>query len=432
VLRYAAHTPLTGGARAKRKQVANTMRPVHEGGMMAQKPGNKFAAAEPGLGYLYQFRYALYAALSYPEATRLCVEADDDIDLTTTGHKDLASLKHKAEGERLTNLAADFWKSVRIWLDRYKRDGKVISALRFLLITTNEISPGSELRHLAEDARRPDTLAGDLMAIVAASDAAVPKQVHSELVQFSDDEREDFFGRIVIIDSAERIGDLPTSIIERHLRTVPRKHRADVFERLEGWWMEQVIRLLTGKRTEPIASAEVSDRLAGIADEYKSDNLPITFAAHQLEEDLEAASHSRMFVQQLRAINASDRQIQFAILDYYRAFEQRSEWVRKDLLLSDELECYEERLVDEWARFREMVCQDLEPEAAEGALQKAGRSIFNWAQETESVFHVRARVTQPFVHRGSFHMLANEHPQPRVHWHPLFLERIAAALEVAK
>src|ERR1700722_20168727 len=80
---------------------------------------DRFSASEQGLGYLYQPRFALLHLLQLPEDTSVFVEKDDDLDFVDKdGKKTLGSLKHKAVGERLTNLSMDFWKSVRIWLTR--------------------------------------------------------------------------------------------------------------------------------------------------------------------------------------------------------------------------------------------------------------------------------------------------------------------------
>ena len=61
------------------------------------------------------------------------------------------------------------------------------------------------------------------------------------------------------------------------MRSIRREYRDSVFERLEGWWHDVVLALLTGKRSLPIYGYEVSDKLTSFADEYKADNLPITF-----------------------------------------------------------------------------------------------------------------------------------------------------------
>ena len=97
---------------------------------------DQYAAGEQGLGYIYQPRFALLKLLQWPEDTSVLIEKDDDLDFVSfDGVKTLASLKHKGDGDTLTDLSTDFWKSVRIWLDRYNRDGKAEANLRFFLFT---------------------------------------------------------------------------------------------------------------------------------------------------------------------------------------------------------------------------------------------------------------------------------------------------------
>src|SRR5665811_870416 len=101
---------------------------------MTDSATDKFSAGEQGLGYIYQPRLALLHLLQLPEDTAVFLEKDDDLDFVDSGGgKSLASLKHKAVGDSLADLSTDFWRSVRIWLARYKRDGRVASNLRFFL-----------------------------------------------------------------------------------------------------------------------------------------------------------------------------------------------------------------------------------------------------------------------------------------------------------
>jgi C-terminal domain 7 of the ABC-three component (ABC-3C) systems len=69
----------------------------------------------------------------------------------------------------------------------------------------------------------------------------------------------------------------------------------------------------------------------------------------------------------LAEIGISSARIRNAILDYYRAYERRSAWARENLLVSGELEDYEDRLEDEWPRYRDVVCERLDQESAESA-----------------------------------------------------------------
>ena len=70
-----------------------------------------------------------------------------------------------------------------------------------------------------------------------------------------------------------------------------------------------------------------------------------------------------------------------------------------------------------------------------GRAAASRRDLYNWADfETGNIesLRIRARVTEPYVTRGSFHILADATPEPRVYWHPRFLDRLGKVLGVAK
>jgi hypothetical protein len=130
-------------------------------------------------------------------------------------------------------------------------------------------------------------------------------------------------------------------------------------------------------------------------------------------------------------LELSTTRIQNAIIDYYRAFEQRSSWARESLLISGEVEEYESRLVDEWIRYREVIFESIDDSSEDEACINAGKEIYRWAELETSSLRVRERVTEPYVVRGTFHILANARPSPRVYWHPRFLKRLGELLGVA-
>jgi C-terminal domain 7 of the ABC-three component (ABC-3C) systems len=405
---------------------------------MTADRADRFSAGEQGLGYLYQPRFALLQMLQLPEETSVFVEKDDDLDFVDVGgRKTLASLKHKASGERLTNLSTDFWKSVRIWLTRYNDGGRIESTHRFYLFTTNAVSETSFLREFL-----PTMIsrAADDPSLVSLADAALAEtgseliqKIANELHTLNESEQIDFWRRITIFDRAPRIDDIPGLIKDRHMRSIRREYRDSVFEHLEGWWHDIVLALLTGKRLLPIYGYEVSDKLTAFADEYKADNLPITFRGKVPDGEIDTDNDDRLFVRQLREIGISSARIRNAILDYYRAYEQRSAWARENLLVSSELEDYEDRLEDEWSRYRDVVFEKLDRQSAESVLREAGQRLYQWADLESgniSSLRIRERVTEPYVVRGCFHILANITPLPRIYWHPLFVERLRELLAV--
>ncbi len=390
-----------------------------------------FSAAEQGLGYIFQSRFALLKVLDLPEDSLVYIERNDDVEFVLRDNSvSLASLKHKAVGDRLTDLSTDFWKSVRIWLNHYKKSGRAGSDARFLLFTTASISPDSFLNKFvgigAEDRARAEAAAEAL----SKSQAATITMIRSELAELNEQEAQDFYGRITIFPDTSRISEVP-ELIDRRLRTVRREYRQALFERLEGWWTDLVIKLLTGERNGPVKIQEVSDKLASLADEYRADSLPITFRDRVPSGGADALNDPRTFVEQLRALELPEQRIRYAILDYYRAFEQRSSWARENLLVSGEIEEYEDRLVEEWGRYREIICEHITEESVEDACREAGRELYRWAETSTGDLRIRERVTERYVVRGTFQILANSNPEPRVHWHPRFLKRLRGILGAA-
>lgn len=403
---------------------------------MTDANSNQYSAAEQGLGYIYQPRFALLSLLRLPESTSILIEKDDDLDFVDKcGVKTLGSLKHKAVGDRLTDLSIDFWKSVRIWLARYNCDGRSESNLRFFLFTTGTVSRTSFLRRFLDD---PPPNEGDTTSLsklvadaLAKTESGLIKPIATNYQELNDDEKEDFLSRIAIFDGSPRIDDVPSIIKDQHMRSIRREFRDAIFESLEGWWNDIAVNLLTGKRTEPVCGYEVSDKLSAFAEEYKLDNLPIKFRGKAPAGEIDMENDPRLFVLQLREIGIASSRIRNAILDYYRAFEQRSAWARENLLVAGEMEEYEDRLVDEWSRYKDVVFENLGKESADEVLLEAGKALYKWAELeciNSSALRIRERVTEPYVLRGNFHILANARPLPRVFWHPCFLSRIGELL----
>jgi hypothetical protein len=137
-----------------------------------------------------------------------------------------------------------------------------------------------------------------------------------------------------------------------------------------------------------------------------------------------AAHEDSLFVRQLELAKAGKRRVAAAVRDYYRAFEQRSRWLRHDLLMVGDLETYERRLTQEWELVFEAVRDELGDSAADQAKEAAARKVLEWAERT--CIPIRPAVTEPFVTRGSLHILADD---LRVGWHAEFRDRLAHLLE---
>lgn len=390
-----------------------------------------FSASEQALGYIYQLRFALLQTLRLPEETVCYIEKDDDIDFTDPEEgRILASLKHKAPGDTLTDLSPDFWKSVRIWLDYYIKNDVTKTPVSFFLFTTGYVGVNSFLEVFLPNAPpKVELIIDRVTEVLAESESKTIKKTIDLLAMLPQDKWVDFFRRITIFDSQVRIQDVPKLIINERFRPIRPQFRESVYERLEGWWINTCVEILTHNRTEALRGLEVSEKLSFIAEQFHSDNLPIDFEYAEPKEGVYPETDDRYFVMQLRAIGLKSDRIRRAILDYYRAFQQRASWLRELADLSGELETYDDRLVDEWARLREILFEDLNEDSPEELLKETGRELLNRLATSDlSNLKIRPQVTATFVTMGSYHILAN-HDVPHIYWHPLFMQRVQEILK---
>ena len=93
------------------------------------------------------------------------------------------------------------------------------------------------------------------------------------------------------------------------------------------------------------------------------------------------------------------------------------------MLVIPDLQSYERRLVEEWELQFEAVRDELGDRATEIAKEKAARTVLGWAEQT--LIPIRTNVAEPFVNRGSLHMLSDE---LRIGWHVDFRDRLAHLL----
>jgi hypothetical protein len=386
----------------------------------------EFSAAASALGYIYQPRYALFSLFHLPEITECWIERDDDIDFSDPDEgKILASLKHKAEGDTLSNLSPDFWKSVRIWAIRYLENPTPMNRSRYFLFTTGSVATGSLLVNFLPGMDQSEDLAAEVSAKLAGSDSKTLAKTRVELEKLTADQRRDFFRRITIFDQQVRIHEIPQQIIDKSLRTVRIQFREAVYQRLEGWWFSECIKLLSGDRATPLRGFEVSEMLSFFTEQFREENLPIDFEDAEPEEGVHPDSDNRNFVRQLRAIGLRSERIKRAILDYYRACQQRGEWLRLNVTLNGEIERYDDRLIDEWKRLKEIIWEELKDEDSDETLQQLGRKLYtDLSTRDHPNLRIRRDVTATYVAMGSYHHLANDR-RPRVHWHPQFESRTA-------
>jgi len=390
-------------------------------------------AVEQMLGYLYQVRYALYLLLeSDDEQARIGIEKFDDISFNYDDTSEtMIQLKHhtKACGD-LSNASTDMWRTIKVWSDLINIDSSRLENTKFVIITTAvapENSAASYLVAKTQENGRNAKNAFEILKNVAESSQNLKHQgYYTFFKKLGDELGEKLVNSIYVIDGSSNIIDVKADI-RKIIRygSLP-KYEDRICERLEGWWYDKAIEYLTSEQPLFINQKQIRSLIASIRDEYTEDNLPIDAPILDKIEIENLQEKDRVLYEQLRLICLSNQRINLAIRDYYRAFRQRANWIRDDLLYINELDRYEERLIDEWHRMFLITQEELEEYGHgldEKIKQKYGKNLFNKVQDKD--IRIRERCSEPFIMRGSYHSLAN---RLSVGWHMDFDRRLRELL----
>jgi hypothetical protein len=386
------------------------------------------------LGYFYQCRYALLEALRrLPEGDRFCIgiETLDDVVFETNGSAvDVLQTKHHINSHaNLTDASTDLWKTLRIWIEGQASE-TIPQDAQFFIITTALCSEGTAAAYLRPHGRDEMMALEHLAATASTSSSETNASAYQAFKSIDEKARERLIKAVIVLDASPSIGQLNELLRQAVFFAVERQFLESYLQRLEGWWHGRVVKHLLDNDAGPILGEELEAEANRIRAQFKEESLPVDDDI--MRASVEASGYlGKPFVEQLNLIGVNHNRILHAIKNYYRAFEQRSRWMREDLLYVGELDRYEERLIEEWDLLFQQMCDKLGDDAAEEAMTLSAQDLYSWV-ETGTHHPIRPAVTEPAISRGTYQMLSDD---LRVGWHMEFHERLLALLartEVSK
>lgn len=390
--------------------------------------GDPFDASSSAVGYLYQCKYALVASLERMDGTPLLVEVETLDDVTFPADSsplELLQLKHH-QGEQppdLTTTSRDVWSTLRVWASRLVA-GDLTEDARLYLITTAHCAEGSAPAMLRTSGRDVEQATLLLLQYAEGSDANSTKAGRDAFKNLKHSQRLRLLDRVSILDGEEKIDDLDLRL-STCLRFVRPSKAGYVRESMLEWWYRRCAEHLSGKSIGPISSAEIEMRIESIGDSLAVDNLPVD-VPEPADGDVGDFA-DRVFAKQLALLPVSSTRVLQAAKEYMQAFTQRSRWLGGELLTVGDLGEYEGRLIGEWRRRFNVMCDELGPSAAADEMQREAKALYKWV-ELDADFPIRPRCTAGFVTRGSFQILSE---QLRVGWHPNFEDMLSSAIDEA-
>lgn len=387
----------------------------------------QYSAASSALGYFYQCRYALLEALRrLPEGDLVCIgiETLDDVVFETEGSAvDVLQTKHHINAHAsLADASPDLWKTLRIWMEG-QNNGTIPQDAQFFLITTALCGDGTAAAYLRPDGRNEKMALMHLATTASTSTSETNAPAYQAFSSLNFDARVHLIKAVTVLDSSPLIGQLDERLRQAVFFAVERRFLDSYLQRLEGWWYRRVLRHLLDNNAGPILGEELEAEASRIRAQFKEESLPVDDDI--MRATVDASGYlDRPFVEQLNLIGVNQSRVLHAIRNYYRAFEQRSRWMREDLLYVGELDRYEDRLTEEWDLLFQQMRDELGDDAAEEAKTHAALDLYKWV-ETGTHHLIRPAVTEPAIARGTYQMLADD---LRVGWHLEFRDRLQALL----
>jgi hypothetical protein len=384
-------------------------------------PSNQFDATPSLLGYIYQIRYGLLVSLKKmrevddPDDYFISIETIDDIAFDKNGTpEELLQTKYHSKSGNLSNKSPDIWKTIRVWIDSYKRNQLDLTNCTLFLITSEKVTKGSLAELLSNSFHRNTSSAYEMMkAITKDKPSEKNKEAFAAFGALSEYEQQKFIECIYVLDSSENLIE-----IEKHLSMnlrgmVKEFQLGALLTRLEGKWFATVINVLE-RNDGRINLGYLVEILNDLREQFLPSNLPDDFSSVEIK-DLNIDNESRKFLKQLELIGAGEMLIKKALLDFYRAAEQRSRWIDDGLLRPGELKQYFKKLEEEWLLHFGLAEAKFELNDS-SSKKRLGLEVYSMCQNTGAK-PIRENFMEAYVARGTFHKLSD---QLVIGWHPDF------------
>lgn len=396
------------------------------------------SAAASAAGYLYQVRWGLLNMLregrTRPDQV-ISIEMHDDVaweDAKGSATELLQTKLHANASAGLGDKDTDIWKTLLIWLKR--DDATDADGPDLALVTTSTAQPGTAAYLLRPDLPPRDVATAATLLSKAASESTAEATVkgRERFLALTEAERTAFLHRVRVLDASLNLSDIDAAVRDELAWDLPAGDLAQdrFLGELWRWWDSVTIDMLQGRRLG-VAVGQLRTFLQELRDQYGRDSLRTTIRKEDVTEgDIERHSAGR-FVDQMMAVRYTGANLRLAVIDYYRAITQETQWLDDSLLGLQELRTFEDNLRDEWERAFNDMLDDLSGGLAaydsaavdEEAKRQAGKALLRTLLDSTAVT-IRKHYDDPFFARGKRHELAHRSPEAGIGWHPDFASRL--------
>jgi hypothetical protein len=394
-----------------------------------EKPLVAYSATDSVLGFLYQFEMALLLLLDKPNSA-VSIEYIDDISFTDNEQTTaVIQVKHHVKSKgNLQDASSDIWKTLNIWIDGMIRN-ELPEDISRILLTTEKAVRGTAAYYLRYDSNTRNICeALEILSETAKTSRNKENiKIYKKFIKLNKSKQEYLINSIFILDEMPDFESSRNKLIEK-LRINSRPDTiGPFFTRVWETWVNMVTNLLRSDTKHSISYDELLSHIQDIRDQFTQNSLPIDFIEQEPKKAEIFSFNNSIFVKQLELVAATQPIIQLAIIDYWKAYQQRTRWINDELLFDNELIKYEKKLIRAWEKQFAKMQRNLGKSPTAQNKIDSGWTLYDWADNNTELC-IRDRCTEPYVIQGSFHMLADE---LRVGWHLDFCDRLKSLLKTA-
>jgi len=350
------------------------------------------------------------------------IECFDDISFSTNGMpEELLQAKHSLKPKTMGDKARQFWNTIGIWTKRVTDHPAELGKIRLTFVTTSTLGEDTAVSLLRSDPKVRDVPeAARKLAVAAAKSKNVKvKWATKAFLEQTPEMREQILGMVEMLDASPTIIDVSEALAATLKRACRPEQMPAFIQRLEGWWFGIVIDALATSGGKLIPVSSIDSKIDDLREEFGPQRLPIDYGGIDPSTEAIGLLENRPFIEQLKLIGLGPTGQKMAIVDYFRAREQRSRWARDGLLRQNELTDYGRQLTEHWQRRMGVAEGRIQEGMSEPELAGIGMDVFSTT--TSNCIPIR-EVSEAYVSQGSYHMLSDEQ---KIGWHPQYSWRLS-------
>lgn len=383
------------------------------------------------LGYEYQALHALLLVAPSGGDTEVHIESFDDVEFKEGDYQELLQYKFSLKNKRnVTSKDESFWKTLGNWAELIESEIISTDDYHFRLVTTRETTDSLILK-LTEN---PETRDNQklLTEILEVKDTMNNKTLENSIQKFvtlDPGKQFELITKFRISVGSKDIASVQEEI-EKHLITYTKQRfKESFFDSIYGWWYRQVLNRLSGEITKPLTNKDLVEAMERHRDLQTADALPTHFDGKEIEDKLRDTYLQNKFVEQLEYINVSKPSVFKAILNFYKATQQRIKWYEELNNIEDRLDKYDAELYEKWESEFNAIQRKITKSSSDDDLVNYGYDLYEWMERSNYYPDLKLEnsLSKIWLWKGSFHILSDDCV---VGWHPKFKDLLKCEANV--